>query len=813
MNQERFKYFISALFFLLLLYVPQARAQNTIEVLVVDSANREPVPFAGIVNSTNHLIGTTDLDGKATIKAIAGEKIGIKSTGYRDRYLKVHGEKMNVVLFPLDTQLDDVEIVAGENPAHRLIWLAVKNKDLHNPQKACRHCYNAYNKLVFKPDEDSLAKEATRRPDTDTNFREMEAFFAKQYLFITESLTEKYYNPPAESSEKIIANRVSGFQNPLFSILATELQSFGYYKDNIKLLGVSYLNPISPGSTRRYLFLMEDTTYEGKDTIYTISFRPRKGESFKALKGNLSIHTDGYALKSIKAQPVSSEGFRIFINQLYGKVDNKQWFPLQLNAKIYAPENVQMGGLVLFGDNKGYITNIRMGDDCQKQKTDEIVLEIEKTERDTSIQRLEKHNPSELDEREKNTYVTIDSVGQAAELDKRLNRWQQLFTGKIPIGPINLDLNRLFNYNNYEGYRLGLGLSTNYKVSRLHSLSVYGAYGFKDKAFKYGSELNLLFYPRKQTKLTIGYRHDIIEAAAPPDFFNTPVFLSAANARQLYLRKFDGHEQWNAILGTRLLRHFHLKSFINLQHRKPLYDYRFIQQTGEGIEYSPESYYVTEVGGQVRFGFREKFVLAVNNLISQGTPFPILTVKYTRSVDGIYQNDIDYDRWDLMLEKHFNIRNFGRFSVMGQAGTIRGNVPYGFLSSFTGSMQKFAISVPNSLETMKLNEFAADQYFMLFLSHNFLSNLFYNTKNKPQLELFTNLAWGTLAPGKQAQHEGVELKAPDKGYYESGVRIHSLIKTGFSRLGIAIAYRYGPYVNAKFMDNMIFKLTTGFIID
>lgn len=791
----------------------QTSAQVLIDITVLDSANREPVAFVGIIDANRRLIGHTDLDGHAKVKAAVGDRIGLKSTGYKDLYVKVSSEKMTLRMASMATTLEDVVIVPGENPAHRLIWLAVKNRDIHNPQKACRHCYNAYNKLVFKPDEDSMERAKKNPPVTDSSEKEVKDFFADKHLFITESLTERYFNPPAKASEKIIANRVSGFQNPVFSILATELQSFGYYTDYIKLLGANYLNPISPGSTERYLFIMKDTAYENKDTIYTITFQPRKGKSFKGLRGSLSIHTDGYAIKNLKAEPVDPNGFRIFINQLYEKVQNKQWFPVQLNAKIYAPEAISLGGLVLHGDNKGYITNIRLGDDCEKKKTDEIALEIEPTERDISMKRLEEKNPSLLDEKERNTYAAIDSLGDSIQLDKRLNRWQQLISGKIPMGPINLDLNRILNYNNYEGFRLGLGLSTNYKISRRHSLSAYGAYGFKDKAFKYGSDLSILFYPRKQTKLTIGYRNDITEAAPPPDFFNQSIFLSASNARQLYLRWFDKHEQWQATLGSRLLRHFHVRSFLNLQHRKPLYDYQFLQNMGDGTTFSPETYFVTEVGGVVRFGFREKFVLAENTLISQGTKFPILTVKYTRSIDGIYLNDFLYDRIDLLLEKNFKIRNLGMLSVTAHAGAINGDVPYAFLTSFIGSKAQYAVSVPKSLETMSLNEFAADQYAMLFISHNFLSNLFYNTKRKPQLELFTSMAWGTLKAGRQAQHMGITLQSPDKIYYESGVRIHSLMRLGFTRLGIAVAYRYGPYTLPKFMDNLALRFTTGIVID
>jgi hypothetical protein len=470
--------------------------------------------------------------------------------------------------------------------------------------------------------------------------------------------------------------------------------------------------------------------------------------------------------------------------------------------------------MVFYGDNKGYITNIRMGDACGKQKTDEVALEITNAGRDTSAMRLEKMSPAKLDEKDKKTYTTIDSLGEKEHFDKRLSRWTQFATGKIPIGPINLDLNRIYNYNHYEGSRVGLGLSTNYKISKRHSLSVYGAYGFKDKAFKYGGDLKLLFYPRRQTALQVSYRNDLVEAAAPPDFFTNAGFLSMANARLLYLRKFDWQEQLQAVLGTRLLRHFHARAFMNIQYRKPMYDYTFTEDLGDGVNYIPSAYYLTQAGGIVRFAFREKFVLADNALLSQGTKFPVLTVKYTRSLNNVYLNDFTYDRWDLMLQKDFKIRNFGRFSVTAQAGKINGKVPYTLLNSFIATFEQYTISVPNAFEGMRMNEFVSDVYGMLFLSHNFLANLFYNTKNQPQVELFTNLGWGTLSAANAQGHTGIGMQDLSKGYYESGLRIHSLIKSKFSRIGVCLGYRYGPYsAGPKFMDNAIVKFTTGFVLD
>lgn len=790
--------------------------QNVVELLVLDSISKEPVPFAGIVNPQNKLIGTTSLDGMVKLDISKEVKFAIKCTGYKTRWYTAYQSKLTIYLPPDEFLLDDVVILPGENPAHRIIKQAVKNRDLNNPQKNCRHCYNTYNKLVFKPDEDSLAKGIKSTAEKDSSVMEMLNFFDQQHLFITESLTEKYFNPPAKSSERIIANRVSGFQNPIFSLLATELQSFGYYEDEIKLLGVKYLNPISKGSTDKYKFRLSDTTFDGTDTLYTITFEPRKGKSFKGLKGNLIVHTGQFALKSFKAQPVTEDaGFRIFINQLYEYVNNRQWFPVQLNAKMYLPNNIQLGGnIVLYGDNKGYITNIRFDEACAQKKTDEVELEVVSTERDTSIKRLNNFNPMALDQKEKNTYAKIDSLGDANKFDQKFTRFSQLLSGKIPVGFVNIDLGRIYNYNHHEGSRVGLGLSTNYKISKRHSLSGYIAYGFKDKVMKYGGDLKLLFYPRKQTQVVVSYRNDIIEAAGPMSYFSTNTFLSPENARQLYLRKFDYHEQWQGMFSTRFLKHFQGNVYLAFQERKPLYDYTYLESAGTNTSFSNATYFVTEVGGLIRFGFREKFILADNKLISTGTKWPFLTFRYAQSMQvGEFRNDYTYNRMEVKIEKRFKIRNFGAFNVLVQSGTITGNVPYTFLSSFIASYDKIALSVPNSFESMRLNEFAAKEYVMIFMSHNFLSNLFYNTKSKTQLELFTNIGFGRLPDQESAQHLGLAVIAPEKGFYESGIRLHSLIKSRFSTIGIALGYRYGPYSLSKFTQNAVIKLTTGIVLD
>ncbi|MBC8643379.1 hypothetical protein H9W95_02595 [Flavobacterium lindanitolerans] len=83
-----------------------------------------------------------------------------------------------------------------------------------------------------------------------------------------ESVTNRKFIKPDISEEVVIGTKVSGFENPTFASLATDFQPFSFYKDNIRLFNINYLNPISKGSLKKYKFRIEDTIYQQK-TRYT----------------------------------------------------------------------------------------------------------------------------------------------------------------------------------------------------------------------------------------------------------------------------------------------------------------------------------------------------------------------------------------------------------------------------------------------------------------------------------------------------------------------------------------------------------------
>src|SRR5690606_10374310 len=95
------------------------------------------------------------------------------------------------------------------------------------------------------------------------------------------------------------------------------------------------------------------------------------------------------------------------------------------------------------------------------------------------------YRKEDLDVRSHKTYWVLDSLSINKRVEKRLGIGRKIINGFYPIGPVDLDLKKLISFNNYEGFRIGLGGITNDSFSKNFRLEAYTAYGTKDGTFKY----------------------------------------------------------------------------------------------------------------------------------------------------------------------------------------------------------------------------------------------------------------------------------------------------------------------------------------
>lgn len=777
---------------------------------VVDSKTGGALAFVTIAYKDSLAIGQSDIEGHFSIKVTNSKHpIFFTYVGY-EPYLFTGriGEYQQIRLSPKSIALREVIVKMGENPADRLIRKVIANKDKNNPEKLTSFTYTAYNKFIITKKEGEAIdtfippKKADQRTlDSlrkrhEVRSRKTDSVFKTQHFFIAESVSERQFSYPELSKETIKASRISGLKNPNFTLLASEFQSFSFYDTYLKILDKKYLSPISTGATDHYFFNIEDTTFSATDTTYILSFKPRKGKIFDGLKGLLYINSQGYAVQNVVTEPNEISDLAISIQQLYKRIDNQYWFPVQLNTELSFGNAISVNDRQMVGSGRTYIDSIQIGLKIPKKEFNHIAVGYDPNALKNANELLLRYRNDTLDDREKRTYVVMDSIGKEENLDKKLGAFEALSTGSLRLGYLQLDLNRLLNYNSYEGYRLGVGLSTSNLFSTKFQLGAYTAYGFSDQGLKYGAFSTLQLNRDYQVQLGYRFMQDVIESGST-DFYNDPL-RQEERFRYFFVSKMDRLQQQELFLSGRI-GYLQSTLFTKLNRR----DASIFYSTIDG----KSSFDYVESGISFRYAFRETFVQQPNRILSLGTKYPVLFVQLAQ-IHALQPSSFsNCYRIDAKLNQSFILRNAGTFHIQLSSGWMNTPaIPLSLLyTGYANRNTNLSIIGKNNFETMGMNNFISSRYAQTFIAHNF-GNLLVKTKSfAPELVLSYNALYGDKLTGTIGS-----LKTADKVYQETGVTVNNilLLKTAFltQGLGLGAFYRLGAYSSATAASNLVIKL-------
>lgn len=799
--------------FILIFFAFSAKAQ-TLKGRIIDANNNQALPFVGVLIKNTQVGTLTDIDGKfqLDVSSTPFAELQITYLGYLPQTIAVSSlqdpEKITIKLKPQAFSLQEISVHAKENPAHRIIKMATKNRPINNPEKMHSFTYNSYTKFFVTAD----IKASIDSVAADTSLSGIDKFFKNQHLFLIESITQREFLRPDKSHETVLASKVSGLKNSPFALLATQLQSFSFYDDFVTVLDEKFLNPISEGSTRKYFFLLEDTLYSGKDTVFVISFRPRENKNFDAMKGVLYINTNTYAIQNVIAEPGRKDNtISIKIQQKYEFIEGKQWFPVQLNTdwiwnNAVASNKDSTKKANLKSVSRTYIKDIVLNPELKKKVFSEVEVEMDKHADKQDETFWNQYRTDTLNTKERKTYRTIDSIGKANNFEKKFKILEAVVTNKLGIGFLDLNLDKILKFNNYEGTRLGAGLHTNNKLSKYFTIGGYGGYGFKDKVWKYGGDASVFIWRRKELAFNVMYQKDLVESAGLNFFENTRSILSSEIYRDVYVSKFDHIQKYQAGFSFRAFKYLRVDAFVNHQQRYGNTLYRYTNN--EGTSVVRDTFNLNEIGVSLKYLYKEKFIQTMKNKLSLGSDYPVIYANITKGLNQTFFNQVgsfDYWKFDVKIDAQKTFKTIGTLRVQAVAGKIIGNLPYTMLYNMRGSnYPSFNVSAINSFETMGLNEFASDQYVALFLNHNIGRFLKPHKKFNPELELVHNMGIGSLSHPENIYN--VSVKSLDKGYFESGIRLLHILKVNYTTLGVGAFYRYGTYQDPKALNNLVVKL-------
>lgn len=787
-------------------------SQLFIKGIIVEKGSRLPIAFASVTYQKQSVLQgvISDVNGKFTINETGIKSLQVSCVGYQPCRVVLTPEMiLSDLVIELNTDtlsISEVKITPAMNPAVRIMRNVLRNKDKNDFEKYDRYTYVCYLKTFMK------LKLSYNAAADDTAVIRKNKDLNKHASFISESVIHTS-SAGRRTENRVIAVKTSGFQNPVFGQYFTSVfhQAISFYKNNISLFalpvsgdmtGSEYLSPVSDECLRSYSFLLKETYENLSDTLYLIEFHPEKGSNFNGLKGSLYISSNGWAIKNIVAEPYEKGLIDFRFRQDYDFVGGR-WFPSALDEEI---------GFVSMKLNKKmnavpvYIVTSRISNVDYEPEISPDSISYEKVYLDEEQIRMSEDiineiRPDSLSTVEKNTYHFLDSVGGKYKFDYWAGLYPSLSAGKIPVKFIDIRLEEFLRNNDYEGPRIGLGLSTNDKLSEVVSFGGFAGFGMKDRKFKYGGSISFNLDEEGYTTFRLSYQNNLKEPGIDP---RREFDLLAYNE---YLRDYlsyrmDNFVEERAELSFRPFRYLKILSSVSFRDISPTYEYEY-----QGTALT--DFHADEIKISARYAFGEETHMFGKEKIVFYPGNPIISVDYKRGVDLFDRNSYNYNRIEASIDITAYKGRTGQTNLRLAGGYIDRPLPYSLLFTGEGSRGRYPLLISNTFQTMKPYEFLSDRYVNLFFSHNFGSLLLETPRFKPRVIIAHNTGWGTL---RNAADHNIDFKIKDKIYLESGLLINNIIRFKIFNLyyigfGGGAFYRYGPYRMDKVIDNLSLKVS------
>jgi len=403
-----------------------------------------------------------------------------------------------------------------------------------------------------------------------------------------------------------------------------------------------------------------------------------------------------------------------------------------------------------------------------------------------------------------NTFAqpTADSLAVKREQDslKKSEFFKTLGNGYLPIGFFNLDLRYLVKFNQYEGFRTGLGGITNDKFSEKYRINTYLVYGFKDKRYKYSIGGGFRINEVRNTWINLAYTDDLQETGSS-GFLTDKRFFSFFEPRLLNINLFHRHITKSVGVEHQISKQLLSEVQLSTNRVNPTYNYFYRL---DDVFYNTFDLSLAKMS--LQWSPFSQFDLIDKRIKETTIGYPKFTFQVTQSFRSVLDGDFNFTKFDFRTVQEFKHRS-GITSITLVSGLALGDTPLTHLyHSYPNNinketiLQRFSVAGINSFETMYFNEFFSDRFATLQFKH-FLKPFKISDRFKPQLVLITRHAIGTMR--NIDRHVNVNFDTLEKLYNESGFEINKLL-FGF---GLSFAYRYGSYHLPRIEDNFAFKFT------
>lgn len=682
--------------------------------------------------------------------------------------------------------------------------------------------YSFYEKSIISAQPDAV----TGKIDTifihkknhtyniDSSRYKFKNLITKQHLYLLEKVSRVSVKNNTKK-EEILGLKMAGLKQPIYELMGQEFMPFDWCKERLKILTFTIKNPLFISENKSYLLSIDsDST-----SCIKLNFSSIKQQKNNSISGYFLLDKENYGIQKA-----------VFILKGIVTIQSTTSFYWDKTQNIWLPEtqklavtkgtnkyNISILGETIRFENTKNVTHEKY-DYTQdlffnlsrkyldynfsgKPEKQRYAIQIAKNAISNNTTFLRFFETDTTDIRVSNTYKSLDSLVTNERIEQKIYFGKKLINGQIPIGLIDIRARELLKFNNQEGFRVGVGLTTNEKLFQSFKLFGYAAYGTKDGVFK--SQLGGSFRLSKNSEswLTGSFTDDLTE-------FADLAFLTDSKKYKIYdprpfnISTFYNYQNYTLLYETKAISKVETIVSITKSRINPLSDYTFIAN-----EKPYQFYNLTLLNASFEWSPKSRFLQSPQQIIEVEKNDPKFILQISKSIPNVFENELNFTKIDVRIQQETKFISGQKTTFLWQGGMSFGNTPLSHLYSVAPNnldkirlLQRVTFASKTAFETMFFNEFFSDKYVFFQLKHYF--NKLILAKNcKPTLVLGSKVAFGSLS--NPELHQGIRFKTMEKGFFESGLELQNIFK-GF---GLSAYYRYGPYQLARFEDNLAIKIS------
>ena len=470
---------------------------------VVSAADGEPLQAANVWFKNTQIGTATNNEGYFILRSNEPYKtLCVSVIGFRRKEVKLTGsdQVLTIALKEERNMLNELIVLPSDNEALPLLRRVRERASENNPDKIGNFSTVEQQNLrlsLTNIRRKTMQRKLLRGLATGTIAAADSTLFMPLYDAVqVDAVT-------TDSIDGVVRHNLSHDETTLQLLPPNQVGVFlqnyapnvNFYRSHITALQTNFISPLSAQGTLYYQYFLIDSVLCDSDKTYYIRFRPKNDKEL-AFKGEMWIDSASLALRRIKASlsPAAAINYLngLTIEQTFAKTDNGKFYydrrdyAMSFSLNLF-DKNAKNGTSVVYAqriENRQTASSVA-GDSVPTAQPDSVALFVDSTaqERHRFRAAIDSLNQSTL---QRIAYGLVDFV-----LNGYVHAW------KFDVGPgINW-----FRYNKLEGFRPTLALRTGEKLTEYFTVGGYVGYGFGDKQWKYGGELQAAPSVRNRTIL------------------------------------------------------------------------------------------------------------------------------------------------------------------------------------------------------------------------------------------------------------------------------------------------------------------------